>query len=79
MPIIILKHNGTIYQRKSKGIYIMTSKGKQYSFRKDYNIEKNRGWHLMNSASLPEFMMELISIELDKLDNMDQAILYPSL
>jgi hypothetical protein len=72
MPIITLKHNGTIYQRnitkESKGIYIMTSKGKQYWFRKDSDVNKNGGWHLVNGTSLPDFMMELISHELEKLD-----------
>ncbi|MEJ6979520.1 hypothetical protein WG906_03610 [Pedobacter sp. P351] len=73
MPIITLKYNGTIYQRnisrESKGIYIMTSKGNQYWFRKDSDVSTNRGWHLVNGTSLPDFMMELISEELEKLHN----------
>ena len=71
MPIITLKHNGTIYQRnierQGRGIYIMTSKGKQYWFRKDADVSTNHGWHLVNGESLPDFMIELISEELEKL------------
>lgn len=78
MSIITLKYNGTIYQRtisrESKGIYIMTSKGKQYWFRKDADVHINKGWHLVNETSLPDFMMELISEELEKMSIIDQAI-----
>ena len=75
MPIITLKHNGIIYQRlierDSRGIYIMHSKGSQYWFRKDEEVRINHGWHLVNGTSLPDFMMELISQELERLKNCD--------
>lgn len=71
MPIITLKHNGRIYQRQierdSRGIYIMNSKGIQYWFRKDSDVKTNNGWHLVNGTSLPDFMIELISNELEEL------------
>jgi hypothetical protein len=69
MPIITLKHEGKVYQRQiekgSRGIYIMHSKGLEYWFRKDADVKANHGWHLVNGTHLPDFMMELISIELE--------------
>ncbi|HEY0056723.1 MAG TPA: hypothetical protein VGB63_15320 [Pedobacter sp.] len=69
MPIITIKHNGTVYQRKiernPKGIYIMYSKGVQYWFMKDAKVKTNNGWHLINGTNLPDFMMELISNEME--------------
>ncbi|HEY0054959.1 MAG TPA: hypothetical protein VGB63_06350 [Pedobacter sp.] len=77
MPIITIKHNGRIYQRhierSSKGIYIMHSKGLQYWFRKDGDVRTNQGWHLVNGTTLPEFMMELISEELQRL-SVEQSV-----
>ncbi|HEY0055276.1 MAG TPA: hypothetical protein VGB63_07965 [Pedobacter sp.] len=74
MAIITLKHEGKVYQRRversSEGIYIMHSKGLQYWFRKDAHINTNNGWHLVNGTILPDFMMELISQELDKFNNL---------
>lgn len=73
MPIITLKHNGRIYQRQidryKKDVYIMHSKGVQYWFRKDSDVKTNNGWHLVNGTSLPDFMMELISNELEQLES----------
>ncbi len=73
MPIITLKHDGRIYQRQierdSRGIYIMHSKGLQYWFRKDVDVKTNHGWHLGNGMSLPDFMMDLITTELERLSN----------
>ena len=71
MPIITFKHAGRIYQRQIerdlRGIYIMHSKGIQYWFRKDADVKTNNGWHLVNGTTLPDFMMELISEELERL------------
>jgi hypothetical protein len=78
MPIITLKHNGRIYQRQieesSRGIYIMHSKGLQYWFRKDADVKTNHGWHLVNGTSLPDFMMELISEQLECLSSEQAAL-----
>lgn len=71
MPIITIKHEGTIYQRQiekySTGVYIMHSKGNQYWFRKDADVRAHNGWHLVNGGTLPDFLMELICIELENL------------
>jgi hypothetical protein len=73
MPIITFKHEGKVYQRQidkdPKGIFIMHSKGLQYWFRKDADIKTHNGWHLVNGTTLPDFMVELISDELEKLDS----------
>lgn len=72
MPIITLKHNGTIYQRdinrEGRGIYLMVFKGKQYRFQKYPDVAANRGWQLVDGSPLPDFMMRLISEELEKLN-----------
>jgi hypothetical protein len=77
MPIITLKHNGRIYQRQiersAKGIYIMHSKGQQYWFRKDTEVKNNNGWNLVNGTTLPDFMMELIGNELERISSVEQA------
>ena len=69
MRIITIKHNGTIYQRQiernPQGVYIMYSKGVEYWFRKNAEVEINHGWHLVNGTNLPDFMMKLISKEIE--------------
>jgi hypothetical protein len=43
----------------------MYSKGVEYWFRKNAEVEINHGWHLVNGTNLPDFMMKLISKEIE--------------
>jgi hypothetical protein len=56
MPIITVKYDGKVYQRrieKKQGFYVMESKGVEYWFGK--NIQNSTiGWHIVNGKSLPE-------------------------
>lgn len=76
MPIITFKHEGRIYQRvisKKQGFYVMESKGLEYWFGKDFsNYPSTHGWHIVKGRSLPDFMMVLLSDELQRL-SMEQT------
>ena len=76
MPIITIKHEGRVYQRvisKKQGFYVMESKGLEYWFGKDFHkYPSTHGWHIINDKSLPDFMMELVSHELQRL-SMEQT------
>lgn len=71
MPIITFKHNGKVYRRQiqkyENGVYIIHSRGLQYWFRKDAHVTINNGWHQVNGSPLPDFMIELVAKELEKL------------
>ena len=71
MPIITLKHEGKVYQRvisRKQGFYVMESKGVEYLFGKDFRTyPATHGWHIVNGKNLPDFMIELISEELERL------------
>ena len=71
MPIITIKYEGKIYQRvisRKQGFYVMESKGIEYWFGKDFSkYPSTKGWHIVNGKTLPEFMLQLVAIELEKL------------
>lgn len=73
MPIITIKHEGNVYQRviiKKKGFYVMESDGEEYYFAKDIiSYRKTHGWHIINGKTLPDFMLELIAVELERLSS----------
>ena len=71
MPIITIRYEGKIYQRvinRKQGFYVMESKGEEYWFGKDFSkYPSTKGWHIVKGKALPEFMLQLIAGELEKL------------
>lgn len=71
MRIITIKYEGKVYQRvitRKKGFYVMESKGVEYWFANDIiKYRKTHGWHLISSTPLPDFMLELVAEELERL------------
>ena len=64
MPVVRIRYKGKIYvrtvTRNFRGWYIMVSKGKEYWFEKDYDVEENYGWKIRNSEQLdPEFLRQI--------------------
>ena len=78
MPIITIKHEGRVYQRvisKKQGFYVMESKGVEYWFANDIiKYRKTHGWHLISSTQLPDFMLELVAEELERLTKEQSAL-----
>ena len=78
MPIITIKHEGKVYQRvisRKQGFYVMESKGVEYWFGKDFRkYPSTHGWHIVNGKTLPDFMMELVSEELQRLSTEQTAL-----
>lgn len=72
MWIIEIKYQGKVYHRKitrKQGFYVMESKGVEYWFGKDIHHRGgiNKGWQIVNSKTLPEHLMPLITDELERL------------
>lgn len=70
--IIRIRYKGKIHTRhvirNYRGWYIMSSKGKEYWFRKDPGyIATNFGWHLINGTFLPDEFLEQIAVQLEEL------------
>lgn len=78
MPIITLKYEGKVYQRvisRKQGFYVMESKGVEYWFGKDVcTYPATHGWHIVNGKTLPDFMIKLISEELERLSTEQTAL-----
>ena len=67
MAIIRIRYQGKIHirevTRNYRGWYIMTSKGREYWFRRDEN-----GWNLVNGTELPDKFMVQIAEQLEMLE-----------
>ena len=67
MPVIRIRYRGKIHirvvTRNYRGWYIMSSKGKEYWFKRDAD-----GWNLIHGLTLPEKFIVQIAEQLEMLE-----------